>query len=121
MSNKKSRFFVLRSPLLWVSLGLVITLIGLSVETAAHDPNDPSTTPPGLDNNEIRLTVNMNSGNIPQGLVRVCDGCNLLVGNSSINNNPQNVPVNKVWLTFYDGSNCITIYHNGNPIEVCGP
>ena len=106
MSNKKSRFFVLRSPLLWVSLGLAITLIGLSVETAAHNPNPKD--------NEIRFRVNLINGQVTQ--LAICPAC---VNTSK----PKlSVPVNKVWLTFYDStSNCVTIYHNGNPIEVCTP
>ena len=106
MSNKKSRFFVLRSPLLWVVLGLAITLIGLSVETAAHipAPKDP----------EIRFRVNLINGQVT--MLAICPSC------VPTPKPKLSVPVNKVYLTFYDStSNCVTIYHNGSPFEVCTP
>jgi len=110
MGNDKSKFFIFRSPLTWVALGLAIILIGLSVETAAHNPNF-------VQPNHIRLTVNLQSGVVTK--TESCTNCT--------RTDHPNIPAHdqgalKVWLEFYPRNpNCVTIYHNGNPIEVCAP
>ena len=109
MDNDKSKFFIFRSPLLWVALGLAITLIGFSVETAAHFN---TVVPP----NHVEVTVNLQTGAVSQ-----VNSCNVCVENRPPSSPKLSVPEVKVHLAFYQGSNCVTIYHNGNPIEVCGP
>ena len=112
MGNDKSKFFIFRSPLLWVALGLAIIFIGLSVETAAHDPDTPN-------RDEIRFTVNLESGAVT-GLTS-CSNCKESPPRPRGQRESGPEGVVKVWLEFYEGSHCVTIYHNGVPIEVCGP
>ena len=111
MSNDKSRFSVFRSPLLWVALGLAVIFIGIGVETAAH-------TNPPVPPNHVRLTVNLNSGSVT--LLESCNNCRENHGKGNID--PHDHGQVKVWLEFYPRNpDCVTINHNGIPIEVCFP